>query len=198
MGVEQAWSYANTGYWLAGHLAAEQAGCTYEDALATHILAPAGLESTSFGEPELAGTGSEAVPGPYPRARRPSGRLVSNVRDLLRFGGRLLADPGSARLRVPLGQPTSGVYGLGLGGERVGGVEVWGHSGSYGGFQSSFRLSPNGTPCSRPDQRQPGQQRPHDVEAIFFHTSSARGGSGRPRSTCRRPSSTRTQVVRER
>jgi CubicO group peptidase (beta-lactamase class C family) len=141
--VEQAWSYANTGFWLAAHLAAEQAGCTYEEALFDRVLGPAGLEATSFGEPELAGTGAEASPGPYPRARRASGGLVSNVPDLLRFGRRHLADPGSARLRVPIGKPTSGVYGLGLGGERVGGIEVWGHGGSYGGFQSSFRVVPD-------------------------------------------------------
>ena len=38
--------------------------------------------------------------GPYPRARRPSGGLVSNVPDLLRFGRWHLARPESARLRV--------------------------------------------------------------------------------------------------
>ena len=169
VGVEQAWSYANTGYWLAGHLAAEQAGCTYEDALATHILAPAGLESTSFGEPELAGTGSEALPGPYPPARRPSGGLVSNVPDLLRFGRRHLADPASARLRVPLGKPTSGVYGLGLGGERVGGVEVWGHGGSHGGFQSSFRVIPERQAVfAGLTNSSLGSNALYDLEDVFF------------------------------
>jgi CubicO group peptidase (beta-lactamase class C family) len=140
--VDQAWSYANTGYWLAAHLAASRAGGTYEDAIAAHLIGPAGLESTSFGEPELAGTGAEAESGPYPRARRPSGGLVSNVPDLLRFGHWHLAQPGSARLRVAYGQPTVGVYGLGLAGERVAGTEVWGHGGSYGGFQSSLLVVP--------------------------------------------------------
>ena len=37
----------------------------------------------------------------------------------------------------------SGVYGLGLFGERVGGVEVWGHPGSNFGFQSSLLLVPD-------------------------------------------------------
>jgi CubicO group peptidase (beta-lactamase class C family) len=143
VGVEQAWSYANTGYWLAAHLAALRAGVTYEDALAAQVLAPAGLESTSFGEPELGGTGRDVVPGPYPRARRSSGGLVSNVPDLLRVGHWLLAQPDTARLRVPYGRPTAGVYGLGLFGERVGGVEVWGHGGSYAGFQSSLLIVPD-------------------------------------------------------
>lgn len=142
LGVEQAWSYANSGYWLAGCLAAEQAGHSYEEALAERVLRPAGLESTSFGEPELAGTGRDAIPGPYPRARRPSGGLVSNVPDLLRFGQWHLAQPRSELLRSVHGTPTAGVYGLGMFGERVGGIEVWGHGGSYGGFETSFLVVP--------------------------------------------------------
>jgi CubicO group peptidase (beta-lactamase class C family) len=142
LGVEQAWSYANTGYWLAGRMCAERAGTTYEAALVERVLSPAGLEATSFGEPALAGTGADALPGPYPRARRPSGGLVSNVPDLLRAGEWLLASPAFARMRVVHGKPPAGVYGLGLFGERVGGVEVWGHSGSWGGFQSSLLLVP--------------------------------------------------------
>ncbi len=141
-GVEEVWSYANSGYWLAAHLVAERAGEPYEAALAARVLEPAGLEATSFGEPELAGTGPDAKDEPYPRARRPSGGLVSNVPDLLRFGRWHLSRPESARLRAPYGRPIRAVYGLGLFGERVGGVEVWGHGGSYGGFQSSLLVVP--------------------------------------------------------
>jgi hypothetical protein len=36
----------------------------------------------------------------------------------------------------------AGVYGLGLAGERVGGTEVWGHGGSWGGFQTSLLTVP--------------------------------------------------------
>ena len=143
LGVEQAWSYANSGFWLAGLLAAQQAGQTYEEALAEHVLRPAALESTSFGEPGLAGTGKDAAAGPYPRARRPSGGLVSNVPDLLRFGRWHLAQPRSATMRIVHGKPTAGVYGFGMFGERVGGVEVWGHGGSYGGFQTSLLVVPD-------------------------------------------------------
>ena len=35
------------------------------------------------------------------------------------------------------------MYGYGFAGERVGGVDVWGHPGSFGGFQSSFLLVPS-------------------------------------------------------
>jgi D-alanyl-D-alanine carboxypeptidase len=142
VGVEQAWSYANSGYWLAGFLAAERAGLPFEDALAERVIRPAGLEATSFGGPAIAGTGPDAGAGPYPRARRPSGGLVSDVPDLLRFGNWQLASPAAARLRVVHGKPAGGVYGLGLNGERIGGIDVWGHNGSYGGFQSSLLLVP--------------------------------------------------------
>jgi D-alanyl-D-alanine carboxypeptidase len=142
LGVEQAWSYANTGYWLAGWMCAARADMSYEDAVRERVLGPAGLEATSFGEPGLAGTGRDAQSA-YPRARRPSGGLVSNVPDLLRFGRLLLDSPDLARMRVVHGKPTAGVYGLGLVGERVAGVEVWGHRGSWGGSQSSLLVMPD-------------------------------------------------------
>ena len=143
LGVEQVWSYANTGYWLAGRLAAIRAGATYEDALTSRILRPFGLESTSFGEPDLPGTGPDADEGPYPRGRRPSGGLVSTVDDIMRFGRRLLDEPSFAQMRTVQGRPIGGVYGFGLFGERVGRAEVWGHTGSYGGFQSSLLVVPD-------------------------------------------------------
>ena len=157
VGVEQCWSYANTGYWLAAWMAARAADAAYEDALAARIMRPAGLESTSFEGPEVSGTGVDATEGVggYPRARRPSGGLVSNVPDLLRFGQRLLAEP---RMRIVHGKPVAGVYGLGLWGERVGGVEVWGHGGSWGGYQTSLLTLP-------------------DRDAVFVGlTNSSRGG----------------------
>jgi CubicO group peptidase (beta-lactamase class C family) len=138
--AEQCWSYANSGYWLVGWLAAQAAGSSYEEALAARVVAPGGLESTSFDDPDVPGTGPDAADGPYPRARRPSGGLVSNVPDLLRFGRRLLAEP---RMRIVHGKPVAGVYSLGLGGERVGGVEVWGHQGSWGGYQTSLLTVPD-------------------------------------------------------
>jgi CubicO group peptidase (beta-lactamase class C family) len=140
VGVEQVWSYSNAGYWLAGLLCAGASRASFEDALAARVLAPLGLEATSFGQADVPGTGPAAEgDGVYPRARRPSGGLVSNVSDLLRFGHALLREP---RLRIVLGKPVGGVYGLGLQGERVGGVDVWGHGGSWGGYQSSLLTVP--------------------------------------------------------
>src|SRR3954471_10691266 len=64
VGAGEIWSYANTGYWLAGHMAARAAGTTYEEAMARHVCEPAGLEATAFDEPDLEGTGSDALAGP--------------------------------------------------------------------------------------------------------------------------------------
>jgi CubicO group peptidase (beta-lactamase class C family) len=141
--VEQAWSYANAGFWLAGALCARRAGSTYEDALEARVLRPLGLESTSFGEPEVPGTGPDAAEGPYPRARRPSGGLVSTAADVVRFGRHLLDSPDAALMRIVHGKPAGGVYGLGLFGERIGDVEVWGHGGAYGGFRTALYVVPD-------------------------------------------------------
>jgi CubicO group peptidase (beta-lactamase class C family) len=142
-GIEDVWSYANTGYWLAGGLAARRAEASLEDALVDRVFQPAGLEMTSFDEPDLEGFAANVPPTPYPRARRPSGGLVSTVEDVLRFAAWHLERPESAGQRVVAGKPVAGVYGYGLFGERVAGVDVWGHPGSYGGFAASFLTSPD-------------------------------------------------------
>jgi len=143
VGVDEVWSYANSGYWLTGYLASVRAGTTFEATLANHVIGPAGLEATDFGPPDVAGTGDQAGAGAYPRARRPSGGLTSNVVDLLRFAQWHLAHPFSWRMRTVTAKPVRGVYGLGLFGERVDGVAVWGHPGSYGGYQSSLLMVPD-------------------------------------------------------
>src|SRR5262249_35774357 len=159
LGVEQAWAYANAGYSLGRAMCAERAGSTYEEALAARILRPLGLEATSFGEPDVPGTGPGADSSAYPRARRPSGGLVSTVGDLLRFGQHHLGDPEARRMRIVHGKPAEGVYGLGRDGMRVGDVEVWGHPGNYGGFNSSLLVVP-------------------DRDAVFVAlTNSGRGGN---------------------
>lgn len=178
VGVDELWSYANTGYWLAGLLAARRADATYEDALAERVLAPLGLEAASFGEPDLGGTGRDAEEGPYPRARRPSGGLVASVDDLLRAGRGLLERPALARMAVVHGKPNGGVYGLGLHGQRVAGVDVWGHAGSYGGFQSSFLLVPDrGAVFAGLTNASNGAKALYELEDAFFEQVL---GSARP------------------
>lgn len=190
VGVEQAWSYANTGYWLAGQLCAERAGVSYEEAVEERILRPAGLEETSFGEPDLPGTGPEALPGPYPRARRPSGGLVSSAADLLRLGRWLLASPGLERMRVVHGKPAAGVYGLGLFGERVDGVEVWGHGGSWGGFQTTLLVVPDRDAVfAGLTNHGLGAKALFEVENVFFER--LLGARRRERATVELPDATR-------
>lgn len=145
----EAWSYCNAGYWIAGHLAAERAGSSYEDALADHVIGPARLEATAFDRPDVPGhvldesTGERTeVEGVYPRARRAGGGLVSSVSDLLRFAAWQLDGAGMDALRVPVVDRPGGRWGLGFSHERVGDVELWGHPGSAMGFQSSLLLAP--------------------------------------------------------
>lgn len=166
--VEQVWSYANTGYWLAGALCAAAAGSTYEEALQARVLTPAHMDATDFGQPDVSGTGPGALDG-YPRARRPSGGLVSTVRDLLCFADWQLALDWTRALRVPYAKPVGGVYGLGFAGERVGGVDVWGHNGSFGGFQSSLLLVPDRRAAfvGLTNSGQ-GKQALHELEDLWF------------------------------
>jgi CubicO group peptidase (beta-lactamase class C family) len=147
----EAWSYCNAGYWAAGLLCARAAGTTYENALRTYVLEPLALRSTGFGEPDARGHVQPTLgdphhaPGPdvpYPRARRPGGGLVSTASDLLRFAAFQLEDERMARLRRPLTETPGGLYGLGLFGESVGGLDVWSHLGTYGGFQTLLAFAP--------------------------------------------------------
>jgi CubicO group peptidase (beta-lactamase class C family) len=147
----EAWSYCNAGFWAAGLLCARAAGTTYEEALRTYVLDPLGLDETGFGEPDARGHAQPAFgearhdpapPVPYPRARRPGGGLVSTASDLLRFAAFQLEDPRVAVLRRPLTETPGGRYGLGLFAESVGGVELWSHPGTYGGFQTLLGLAP--------------------------------------------------------
>ena len=71
---------------------------------AAHVLGPAGMASAGFDEPDLPGSGRGATTAPYPRARRPSGGLVADVADVIRFGRWQLAEPWTAALRQPLAQ----------------------------------------------------------------------------------------------
>ena len=177
LGVEQAWSYANTGYWLAAHLAAERAGCTYEEALADQ-------------HPGAGGPRVDVVRRARAGRHRPRGRCQARTRaPVARPEGWSRTCPtcsASATGSSPIparhgsacrsGKPTSGVYGLGLGGERVGGVEVWGHGGSYGGFQSSFRVVPERQAVfAGLTNSSLGSNALYDLEDVFFeHVLGAR------------------------
>jgi CubicO group peptidase (beta-lactamase class C family) len=136
------WSYCNAGYWLLAHVLAGRSGTSYEGALEERVLHPLGLRSTSFGEPEAAGHDPHPQRRHYPRARRSSGGLTSCVPDLLAFARLHLAAPAAAPLRQPVVPTPGGSYGYGLMLEQVGQLRLWGHVGSWGGYESRLFLEP--------------------------------------------------------
>ena len=151
------WSYCNTGYWLAGHAIARAAGTTFEQAARDLLLDPLGMTDSGFvhggvppagaalghaprrpGEPEhklVAGYG-------FPRARVPSGGLVSTVPDLLRLAALHLGSPDLAALRDPVVAAVGAHWGTGWSLEELAGTVVAAHSGSYRGFQTQLVLVP--------------------------------------------------------
>ena len=136
------WSYCNAGYWLLGWFLAQRAGSSYEDAITDWVLRPLGLSRTGFCAPDATGHDPDPVVDAYPRARRPSGGLVSNLVDLLEFARFHLDEPETAILREPVVLTPHGYYGFGLAQERAGELELWGHNGAYRGFESRFLLEP--------------------------------------------------------
>lgn len=106
------WSYANSGFWLAGAAAAAVVRQSYRAALRERVIEPLELTDTGFeGEDHPApvasghsaalapGGGAEPVaPHRYPRYREPSGGLLSTGR----WRGTAVCTAGSpSRLRFP-------------------------------------------------------------------------------------------------
>ena len=115
---------------------------TFEDAMRRAVLRPAGLSRPPSASPAR----GHRPRRPESRTRGPAGRPAASCPMSPTCCGSARGtwrSPAAARMRVAQGKPTAGVYGLGLFGERVGGVEVWGHGGSYGGFQSLLLLVPD-------------------------------------------------------
>lgn len=158
----EVWSYCNSGYWLAGHIAALAAAMPFEAAVDELMLRPLGMASSGFVHdgvvPPGAAVGHQAagpgdlahavVPGyRFARARVPSGGLVSTVPDLLRFAAAHLdgghpAATALATLRDPLADGVGVRWGTGWALDRIGGTDLVLHSGSFGGFQSQLVLVP--------------------------------------------------------
>jgi len=149
--LDEVWSYCNAGFWLLGQFLADRAGSTYEQTLTDWVVNPLGLSRTGFGAPEATGhepiepgsTVDEPVTAAYPRARNASGGLVSNVGDLLAFARFHLESAETEILRRPVVDTPTGDYGFGFALERVGELELWGHTGDYGGFRSLLVLEPD-------------------------------------------------------
>jgi len=156
-GAEGLWSYSNAGYWAAGREVARACGTSFEEAMASRILGPLGLDASGYDEPAGAARGhlqegetghvavSEDV---YPVARRPSGGLWSTVGDLLRFAAHQLGGPGPVpeEVRVAMREPRAAAlgaaYGLGWWARDAGGRAAFDHEGSVAGYQSLLLLVP--------------------------------------------------------
>ncbi|MGB3329242.1 MAG: serine hydrolase domain-containing protein, partial [Thermomicrobiales bacterium] len=164
-------SYGNTGFWLAGHVVATILGTTFEEAMRERVFAPLGLERTVYTAedaivyPVALGHRPLSLEGPehelirsyaYPRARRPSGGVISTVADLLRFAGwhmGVVDAPDmhlSPDLRDAMRQPVvrlrtadDEAWGIGWNlSPAADGTVVIGHGGSFGGFQTQLTLVP--------------------------------------------------------
>lgn len=163
-------SYGNTGFWLAGHVIATILGQPFEDAMLERVFALLGLQRSVY-------TAEEAIVYPvaighqplalrqpehelirsfaYPRARRPSGGVISTVVDLLRFSQWHLGASESdihlsATLRDAMREPVvhlredGEAWGIGwnLSPAKDGTLTI-GHGGSISGYQSKLTLVPD-------------------------------------------------------
>lgn len=162
-------SYGNTGFWLAGHVIATILGQPFEDAMRERVFAPLGLGRSVYTAeeaivyPVALGHQPLALDAPehelirsfaYPRARRPSGGIISTVVDLLRFSRWHLGQDDSpvslsAALRDAMREPVvhlrddGEAWGIGwnLSPAKDGTLTI-GHGGSIGGYQSKLTLVP--------------------------------------------------------
>ena len=143
-------SYSNAGYWLAGTLAAQAAGTSFEQAIQSRILEPLDLAATGYDEPAAPARGhvqeGETGHGPLPvdsyaPERRPSGGLWSTVGDLLTFGAGQFASDG--RLFEPQAEALGAHYALGWWVRTLeDGATAYDHEGSVAGYQSLLLLLP--------------------------------------------------------
>ncbi len=167
----QVMSYGNTGFWLAGHVIATILGTTFEDAMRERVYKPLGLTRSVFTaeeaivypvalghQPKSATDGAHRLirSYAYPRARTPSGGVISTVVDLLTFaqwhidgtGGPLgLSDERRRSMQEPyirLRDADNESWGIGWTIRyTTDGTKVIGHGGSYGGFQTQLTIVPS-------------------------------------------------------
>lgn len=163
------WHYCNSGFDLAGHVVARVAGALYEDVIRERIFNALGMERAGFFGHEMItwpyAVGHDPVEPlarehatahqHYPRNNNPSGAILTNAKELLRFAamhmndglyaGRQLISPSSASaMREP--QIESGdfadYWGIGWDIREYGKARLYGHGGSTNGFQSQLTISP--------------------------------------------------------
>jgi CubicO group peptidase (beta-lactamase class C family) len=152
------WSYTNAGWCLLGRLIETVTGLTWENAMRTHLLVPAGMAQTTFAAkpvevPRVMGhriTSDGAVPVSPLDAPTwgPAGTtMISTVADMLRFAALHLEDRSLALMRDS--QTDVGIYGWfdawchGWARFDWDGGPVWGWDGVINGERAFLRLVPD-------------------------------------------------------
>lgn len=146
--------YSNLGYGVLGEVVAEVTGLSWAEALRQQVLAPLGMDRTTYDQqaPHAEGFAVDAltgelVPEPLPDTgvMAPAGQLWSTVSDLATWLTALvdpdrsvLSAASLAAMRTPqAASPDSrdgSAYGLGLATTSAGGRLLVGHGGSMPGF----------------------------------------------------------------
>jgi D-alanyl-D-alanine carboxypeptidase len=159
------WLYSNTNYILLGMIIQKVTGYSPVTEVRRRILAPLGLQDTSFP------LTSPQIPGPHahgyfgridvtnlvnPSVSWTAGAMISTVDDVARFyrallTGRLLPPAQQRQLLaaipvVDTGELFAEHYGLGIYRVHLSCGTAWGHDGGYpGGFKTFVYTSPDGS-----------------------------------------------------
>lgn len=149
--------YSNLGFALLGEAVARVHGASWWDVVSAHVLAPLGLDHTSYDDaaPAAQGWSVDHFAGTLTRephqdtgAMAPAGQLWSTVADLATFALFLADGHPDVLSRESLAEmvrPTSPTYGLGtwlLELPELPGRRLVGHPGSMPGFQASLFVDP--------------------------------------------------------
>ncbi len=181
----QAWMYSNTNLAFAGHVLSVVGGKPYETLVEEHILAPLGMNASSFdyttspphdhfawGHPPVYDdTNGEIEPifTPFPEPAGSAGGLQSTIHDMLKYarfqldgkdaeGNTLLSTDALAFAHAPaVDAPTGEFTGLTWFVRKYGDVTSPHHGGTYIGYRAWLQLIPD-----------------HDFAVIIF-TNSDRG-----------------------
>ncbi|MFS0703391.1 serine hydrolase domain-containing protein [Cellulomonas sp. 179-A 9B4 NHS] len=163
-------AYSNYGNALAGYVVEAVSGVPFEQYVAEHVLAPAGMTSSSFAQPlpadladdvALGYATSDDAPVPFEMVgQAPAGALSATATDMARFMLAHLGHPTggeqilSAQTRALMQQPAldAGTLGALADGDRMGlgwfdesrhGHRVVGHGGDTQVFHSHLQLWPD-------------------------------------------------------
>jgi D-alanyl-D-alanine carboxypeptidase len=160
------WWYSNTNYVLLGLVIEAVTHSTLEQELEERIVAPLGLDATSFAtDTTITGPFAHGYIGPHPGLPIPpgtllditsllnpsygwgAGNMVSNAFDVTRFyatllQGRLLRPAELAEMKT--GSAAKGDYGLGLRRAYTACGIAFGHEGDFPGYRNAVWATPNG------------------------------------------------------